>query len=79
VEVDDADETTESGEEDREPGFEGRRFSRGKSTAIVPPKVGRLVSPHMLMLMLMLKDANVKMLKGKRKVLYTIGSVQAGE
>lgn len=50
VEVDDAEETIESGDEDNELGFDGRRVSRGKSTAIVPPKVGRLLSPHMLML-----------------------------
>lgn len=69
------DETTESGDEDRDPEFKGRRFSRGKSTAIVPPKVGRLVSPHM---MVEAGKMQMQCRKGK-KALYTIGSVQPGE
>lgn len=48
-----ADETTESGEEEREVSelCEKNLFSRGKSTAMVPPKVGRLLLPHMVVMM----------------------------
>lgn len=45
-----ADEVTESGEEESEVSelFDENLFSRGKSTAMVPPKVGRLLLPHMV-------------------------------
>lgn len=50
--VDDADENDEidSGDDDRDVSEELElvRFSCGKRTAIVPPRVGRLLSPHIV-------------------------------
>ena len=50
VDVDEDEDVMELGDEDRDDseGLGEMRFSRGKSTAMVPPKVGRLVSPHMI-------------------------------
>lgn len=50
MEADDEDEMTESGEEERDDSEarDEKWGSWGKSTAMVPPKVGRLVSPHMI-------------------------------
>lgn len=51
-----ADEAMESGEDESEASevFEENLFSRGKSTAMVPPKVGRLLLPHMVMKLMMM-------------------------
>jgi hypothetical protein len=50
--VDDVDENDEidSGDDDRDisEGLGLVLFSRGKRTAMVPPKVGRLLSPHIV-------------------------------
>lgn len=59
----DADDAKLSGDDERDASdeeVECKRFSLGKSTAIVPPKVGRLVSPHMLIMDVRLQVANAR-------------------